>query len=148
MPKAWGGYSAPTARVPRTIFAHAHESGSSLFPPALNFNDVGLAYTLMPDNWNGLDGLYAWFWDDATEAKTVNITINIATCDEVFNTHTQTVNAIVVNIVANEYECLDLTTIFETVLANLSSRDMIQVLVTYASGDEPLSYFGIELQET
>lgn len=148
MPAAQGGYVAPTARVPRTLFAHAHESGSSVFPPEINFSDVARMHLVIPDNWNGLDAIYLWVSDDATEDKTINVTINIGTCGEAYNIHTQTVNAIACNIIANQYLCIDLTTTHATVLANLAARDMIQVLVDHAGGDEPIWVFGIELQET
>lgn len=147
-PRARAAYAAPTARVPRTVFGHAHEDGSAEFPPALTFGQIGEQHVLMPDNWNGLDGIYLWLLGGATEATTWNITVNIGSCDEAFNVHTQTVNGHAVNMVANEYECVDLTTIFATVLANLAARDMIQVLATLASGDGPHYDMGVELQET
>lgn len=147
-PQAWKVEEGGDARVPRTLFGHAHESGSAVFPPEINFSDIARMHILMPDNWNGLDALVLWVSDDVTENKTINVTINIGTCGEAQATHTQTVNAIACNITANQYLCIPLTVTFATVLANLTARDMIQVLVEYAGGDEPIQVFGIEAQET
>lgn len=147
-PEAKAGYAAPTARVPRTLFQHAHEDGSAEFPANI-FLGQGEVFIHFPDNWNGLDALRLWFVGGATDVgQTVNVTINIATADEVFNTHTQTVNAIAVPIVLNEYEIEDLTAAFAAVLANLAANDMMWIIVAHASGDENIYLVGAEAQET
>jgi len=148
MPRANQDRYNPLGRVPRTLFGHAHESGSSVFPPEIDFSDVAKMHLVIPDNWNGLDKIYLWVSDDATEDKTINVTVNLGTCGEAYNIHTQTVNGIACNITANQYLCIDLTTTHATVLANLAVRDMIQVLVEHAGGDNPIQVFGVELQET
>lgn len=147
LPQAWK-IQTGDARVPRTVFGHAHESGSATFPPQINFGDTARMHILMPDNWNGLDALILWLSGADTEQKTLNITVNLGTCGENQNTHTQTVNGLTPTITADKYLCLDLTVTFATVLANLAARDMIQVLVYQAAGDNYTEVFGIEAQET
>lgn len=148
MPEAYPAYTAPVARVPRTLFAHAHEDASAQFPPDIDFGDTAKMHNLIPDNWNGLDAIYVWFLGTGTDNTTVNVTINIGTCTEAYNTHTQTVNGIAATQAANIYTCVDLTTTHATVLANLAARDMVQVLVTHAGGDESIIVMGFEMQET
>lgn len=148
MPEAFKVVSAGDPRVPRTLFAHAHQSGSAVFPPSIGGGNTADMHQLIPDNWNGLDGIYLWVLGAWTgQFANFTITINIGTCDELHNVHTQTVANIVVNTVINEYECIDLTTTFETVLANLASRDMIRVSVTVVD-EQAVLIMGIELQET
>lgn len=149
MPEAKAAYAAPQARIPRTLFAHAHQDGQNYFPPNLSIGHLtGLSFTLIPDNWNGLDNFILWLRGGSTEALTIDVTVDLGSCNELYNVHTQTVAAIGVNTVLNEYECVDLTATFAVVLANLAVRDIIQVTVTLATGDGPLYYMGIELQET
>ena len=148
MPEAYAGYAAPTARVPRTLWAHTHEDGANDYPPVLNLSTTHMAYVIIPDNWNGLDKLYLWLLGAGAEQITINVTVDIGTCDEAYNIHTQTVNGLTPTLAANEYECVDLTTTHAAVLANLAARDVIRVTVTHVAGDEAHMSIGIELQET
>ena len=148
MPRANQDRYNPLGRVPRTIFAHGHEDGETEWLPIIGVGDTTIAYLLIPDNWNGLDKLYLWLLGSGASQQTYNITVDIATCDEAYNVHTQTVNGKAVNTVAGEYECVDLTTDFAAVLANLATRDIIRVTVVYALGDDFAKLVGIELQET
>lgn len=148
MPEAHSAYTAPTARVPRTLFQHAHRDGSSTFPANI-WADQGECFLHFPDNWNGLDALKLWFFATSTEANmTINVTVNIGTCSELFNVHTQTVNAIDLDVVQNKYTCIDITVAFATVLANLAANDMMWIIVAHASGDTQEYFIGAEAQET
>lgn len=146
-PEAHAGYAAPTARVPRTIFQHAHVDGVATFPAVIDGGD-GEIFILMPDNFNGLDALVLWFYTVDANNVVVNITVNIGTCNEQKDAHTQTVNAIGFAVGADEYECVDLTVTFATVLANLASRDMMWIVVDWVSADEVIYLVGGEVQET
>jgi len=147
MPEAHAAYEAAQARIPRTLFQHAHQDGYNAFPPELSTEITAEMFLLLPDNWNGTDALVLWFLGGGSMASTVNVTIDVGTCDETFDTHTQTVNAINMTVVLNEYECLDLTAIFETVIALMNARDMLWIKVTGAV-DFSVYLIGAEIQET
>lgn len=148
MPRANVDQDTAPVRYPRTLFQHAHRDGSNTFPAMIQLNQ-GEVFLHFPDNWNGLDALRIWFLATLTEAgATVNITVNIATGNEVYNVHTQTVNAIAVPLALNEYEVIDITATFAVVLANLLPNDMMWIVVVRASGDEDFYLIGAEAQET
>lgn len=147
MPVAYMDTDTPPVRYPRTIFEHAHIDGVSTFPANLVDLNVGEIFMLMPDNFNGLDGLYLWLLGSFAGEIHLSMTLNIATCSEAFNTHTQTVNNHAVTTVVNAYKCVDLTTIFATVLANLTARDMIWLTVQ-ESDEDGVYLVGLEVQES
>jgi len=130
LPEAHGAYSTPTARVPRTIFEHAHKDGSNEFPPDIGMTGVGEIFAHLPDNWSGFSAFYLKILGTATEATTIDITIHAGSCDELFNVHTQTVNGTAINTVVNEYECFDLMTIFATIIALMDNDDDIWIIAT------------------
>lgn len=148
MPRANRDLDTVPVRYPRTIFEHAHQDGVATFPPAIGGGSSAEAFMLMPDNWNGLDSLVLFLLGGWTgQLANLTVTINIATCNEAFNVHTQTVANIVVDTVLNEYECVDLTALFAVVLANLVSRDMIWIVATLID-EQNLYVVGLEAQET
>lgn len=147
MPEAYIAYNSDWARVPRTLFEHAHIDDNALFPPYTGFGQVVEVFMLMPDNFHGLDSLTLWCLGGSTAAVTLDVTIDIGTCAEAYNIHTQTVNNIAYNQVINQYYCLDLTTPLATVLANLAARDMLWLKASESS-DETQYIVGLELQET
>jgi len=148
MPRASSLAAAPIPRVPRTLFAHAHRDQDMSFPVELHAAINCIAYTIIPDNWNGLDALILWLIGAGTEQLTITVTIDIGTCTEVYNIHTQTVAAINKNMVASTYACIDLTALFAVVLANLAVRDILRVSVIATTMDNTSRMIGIELQET
>jgi len=149
MPRANRDMDTAPVRYPRTLFAHAHEdSGVNVFPVDFAFENQRRMFIAIPDNWNGLDAIYVVLRGGLTEAITVNTTINIGTCDELWNIHTQTINGTNINLVTNEYECFDLATIHATVLANLQSNDILYLNIFMATGDQTHHIFGLVLQES
>lgn len=136
------------ARVPRTLFQHAHIDGENTFP-AQAFLKTTEIFLLFPDNWNGLDKLYLWLLCSGTEAGLdLDVTINIATTGETYNNHTQNVVPVTFNGTINEYIRVDLTTLFATVLANLQPNDMMWIVASWDSGDTMTYMIGAEAQET
>jgi hypothetical protein len=143
----WAAPPGGDPRVPRTLFAHAHEDGSSAFPPILPNENTGEVFILLPDNWNGTDKLVLWFLGGFGMSSTVSVTIDVGTCDEGYSNHSQTVNGINMTVVQDEYECLDITAAFATVIGNFNSRDMIWIKVT-PTIDFNVYLIGAEIQET
>lgn len=147
MPEAHAGYAAPTARVPRTLFQHAHVDGNASHPASTNVLTAE-CFIQIPDNWNGTDKVIVWLLGGENSANTpYDITLDIATCDEAYNIHTQTVLGTLVNIVLNEYECWDVTAILAVVLANLASGDMLWFKISEQYGIVAWCV-GVEIQET
>lgn len=146
-PEAKAGYAAPTARVPRTIFQHAHIDGNAEFPPSFAQSQMAEVFAHLPDNWNGFDAFYLKLLGGQTEATTIDITINAGTCDELFNIHTQTVNDIAINMVVDEYECLDLMTLFATVIALMNSDDDLWITAT-DDGEFNQFLIGVVIEES
>lgn len=148
MPRADRAPTEPTARVPRTLFAHGHEQDQVdiQFPP--NVNVLVRSIQLLPDNWNGVDKLVLWFLPSETWTDVpFNLVANAGSCGEAKNIHTQTLANHTITAVANVYHCEDLTTEFAVFIALLNSRDMIQIDIhdTWGMGGV---YIGLEIQET
>jgi len=148
MPEAHAAYEAAQARIPRTLFAHAHRDQSASYPVELDVSTVCMAYHIIPDNWHGLDALILWLIGAGTETLTITVTVDIGTCAETYNIHTQTIANIDKGMSANTYACIDLTALFAVVLANLTVRDIIRVSVLATTMDQTARMIGIELQET
>jgi len=148
MPRANQDRYNPLGRIPRTLWAHAHDSTQDAFPVVLLFEHTQEMFILLPDNWNGLDKLVLWIIGGGTETPDLTITIHIGTCTEAYNIHTQTVTPIACALANTIYKCLDLTALFDTVLPNLASRDLIRLTVTATTMDYTHYVMGMELQET
>jgi len=147
-PRAYPLPAGATPRVPRTLFQHAHRDGSSTFPAFIFLNE-GECFLHFPHNWNGLDDLKLWLYSTGTENDmTVDIRIDIGTCTEDIDTHTQTVNGVAFDVANGKYTCLDLTVPFAIVLALLNPNDMMWIYVEWASGDSATYLIGAEAQET
>lgn len=147
MPRANQDQAGDT-RVPRVIFQHAHTDGSSAFPSGGGGGTQGEMFALLPDNWNGIDKIYIWLlagegWTDVP----FDITIDVGTCTELYNTHTQTVAGTLVTIGNNRYYCWDVTTICAVVIALMNPRDMLWIRVTEQHGVAGY-VIGVEIQET
>lgn len=146
-PRANRDQDTAPVRYPRTISEHMHSEVPYSYPPRTGSAEVIQTFALIPDNWNGLDALVLWVLGGFTGAFALDITIDIGTCNELFSAHTQTVNAIAINMVINEWECLDLTVTFATVLANLAARDKLRIRVV-SNDEQDIFPIEIELQET
>lgn len=147
MPRAWGGYAAPQARIPRTLFQHAHRDDDASFPADVSLDLFATMFVLLPDNWNGTDAIVLWFLGVGTGAGNTDVTIDAATCGEALNTHTLTVANIAVALVANQYTCVDITTEFAALIALLNPRDMLRIMADEDT-ETGAEIVGIEIQET
>lgn len=146
-PEAWKLPEEPVARVPRTLFSHAHLNNNAGFPPEPMLNTFCDVFMLLPDNWHGTDKIVLWFLGASTEATDVDVVCNAGSCDEAYTLHTATVNNIALALVNGEYECLDITTDFAAWIALLNSRDMLNIRVD--NDDEVgVKFIGVEIQET
>ena len=135
------------ARVPRTIFQHAHIDEDNSFP-AGGLAVAGDMFILLPDNWNGIDKIYIWLLANAIWTNVpFDITVDVGSCDEAPNTHTQTVLGTLLTVANNRYYCWDITTICATVIALMNARDMLWIKVTEQWGIAGY-VIGVEIQET
>ncbi len=148
MPGAQAGYAAPTARVPREIFEHAHKNVPAAFPEVLvNFGNCDIIFKI-PDNWNGIDSLELIVVPSIDEASfTTTIIIDGGTDTEAVNTHTQTVNPFNFAATANVFNYVDLTAAFAVILALLTGGDTIKINVT-SFENANLIVYGAFLKET
>lgn len=147
MPRANQDRYNPLSRIPRTLFQHAHRDGNAEFPPNVGFNQTAEIFVKLPTNWNGTDDIVLWFLGAATYTRAVDVTIDVGTCDELFNTHTQTVVDIAISLVNNEYECLSLAVTHATVIALMSGCDMLWFKVVEQE-DATFYLIGAEITET
>lgn len=147
MPEAHPAYAAPTARVPRVLFQHAHEDGSSLFPPNTVLGN-GEMFIEIPNNWNGTDSVYIWLLPLEASANTpFDIIGHAGTHGEAFNIHTQTVNGTILNLVANQYYRWDVTAVLNTLIPLIAANDMCWFTVDEQFGVSCL-VIGVEIRET
>lgn len=136
------------ARVPRTLFAHAHHADDAEFPPNTLMALHPRCIMQLPDNWNGTDKLYMWLYGlEAAIDCPYTIVANAGKNGEAFNIHTQTVAGKLVQKAANEYERVDLTTDLAVWIALLTSGDILWFDVSESAGVNDL-VIGFEIQET
>lgn len=148
-PEAHGAYVAPTARVPRELFGHAHESGNNVFPTVLDFQDTGRIILKIPDNWNGIDDAYFIAVPEWTDANfTCIITINAGQDTEAVNIHTQTVNPFDFASTANVFNYVDLAIPFAVVLAALTAGDTVTIDIAPQEDGYLLTLYGAVISES
>lgn len=147
-PRANRDRDTVSARVPRTLFAHAHKRAKAEFPPNTLDSQHFICIDQLPDNWNGTDKLYMWLYGLETGADVpYTIIANAGKNGEAFNIHTQTVANKLITKTINEYERVDLTTDLAVWIALITSGDILWFDVTESAGVNDLG-IGFEIQET
>lgn len=133
----------------REYFEHAHEDDSSEFPPTLASTETGTMLWKCPTDWGGFNLMRLWFLGIQNQ-NAVPLTIDViaGTCDELYYAHNQEDDTKTIDLVADTYTCLDITENFETVLALITSCDLVQITVTNNSEDsQDFILIGVEIVE-
>lgn len=135
-------------RVPRSIFEHAHESGSSVFPPELDYEDAATILYKHPANWVGFDRFRLWVEgldDNATFGLTV--VIMAGTCGEGPSTHIEN-HSFDIATTIGQFTCVNLLTTYATVIALISDCDMVTITVVNNEDSGRVTVYGIEIVES
>ena len=147
MPEAHSAYSASIARVPRSIFAHAHIDGNAVFPPSCSLATSEMLLQL-PDNWHGTEALIIKVLaGEAWVNEPFNITFNAGADGEAPNVHTQTVANHLISCANGIYEYADMTVAFAVFIALLNSNDLIWATIADVNGISG-NIMGLEIRET
>lgn len=147
MPEAYPAYSAPVSVPDRQWFEHAHGANSSYFPYNLAYEERARIFWKCPDDWAGPSRFRLIFrGGEAFRFQNILCTINVGTCDEAYNTHTEN-HLLDFTTAIGEYECVNLLTAFATVIALIDDCDVVEI--TLDSGDDGhyVEVIGLEVVE-